>query len=193
MSQAFFTSDTHFGHGFVSHLRGHGDDTAAHDEDIVRIWNEHVTKRDTVFHLGDVTLAPIARVAPLISRLNGTIHLISGNHDRSHPVFRRAHLETARYLDVFASVSLFARVRLHSALGDVLLSHFPYDGEGRREDPDRHVEYRLRDEGIPLIHGHTHDSSQTGSFSIAGTPMVHVGWDAWHRPVPADELAGMFG
>lgn len=193
MSQTFFTSDTHFGHAFVAHLRGHDDDTAAHDEDIVRAWNETVTKRDTVFHLGDVTLAPIARIAPLIARLNGTIHLISGNHDRSHPVFRRAHLETAKYLESFASVSLFARVRLHADLGDVLLSHFPYEGEGRREDPDRHVGYRLRDLGVPLIHGHTHDRDQRGSFTSYGTPMMHVGWDAWRRPAAAEEIAGMFG
>ena len=42
-------------------------------------WNGMVTKSDTVYHLGDVTFGD---PYPFISRLNGKIFLVPGNHDR---------------------------------------------------------------------------------------------------------------
>lgn len=186
MSEVYFTSDTHFGHAYVAQLRGFAT-AEEHDEHIVTEWNRRVTKRDTVWLLGDVTLAPITRIGPLLARLKGAVHLVAGNHDRCHPVFKGAHRQQRTYLEHFETVSLFARTRVGST--DVLLSHFPYQGEGQRDQADRHVPYRLRNAGVPLIHGHTHDPSQRRTPADAETPMVHVGWDAWRHPVHSDEIA----
>ena len=60
------------------------------------------------------------------------------------------------------------------------LSHFPYDGDFH--DGDRYTEFRLEDKGVPLIHGHVHTTDQA-TVSKSGTPMFHVGWDAWYEPV----------
>ena len=185
MAESFFTSDTHFMHTMVARLRGYNS-AEEHDEAVVSTWNNSVSKRDVVYHLGDLTLTNPRNVAQLVSRLNGTIHLISGNHDQCHPIFRNAHNKQRIYLEMFESVSTVARV---SVLGHrVLLSHFPYTGEGNREQPDRHCAYRLRDEGNTLIHGHTHDAAQRLSQSTSGTPMVHVGLDAWGAPVSAPTI-----
>ena len=88
-------------------------------------------------------------------------------------------------MEVFESVQDFARVKL--AGRSVLLSHYPYSGSGSEGIDDetgqprsveRYTQYRLTDTGDPLLHGHTH-GKETLHFSLAGTPQVHVGMDAW--------------
>lgn len=185
MPAVFFTSDTHFDHDMVAGLRGYGS-PAEHDEAIVRSWNKVVRPQDTVWHLGDVTLRPIGKVAGIVSRLNGTIHLVAGNHDKVAPgVNPNAHRVQRDWLEFFASIQPFARLRHQGRR--LLLSHYPYSGEGDRPGGDRFTQYRLPNEGIALVHGHTHDPDQRLSRDQAA-PMVHVGWDAWRRPVSISEV-----
>ena len=62
-----------------------------------------------------------------------------------------------------------------------LMSHYPYDGDHMAEA--RYDQFRLRDLGRSLFHGHTH-SNERLSFSNKGTPQVNVGLDAWDlKPV----------
>ena len=62
------------------------------------------------------------------------------------------------------------------------MSHFPYDGD-HVEGGDRATQWRLHDEGVILLHGHTHSADRV-SLSRAGTTQIHVGLDAWGlRPV----------
>ena len=49
---------------------------------LVARWNERVADADVVWVLGDVAMGQIASSLPLARRLNGTKHLIAGNHDR---------------------------------------------------------------------------------------------------------------
>ena len=54
------------------------------DETLIANWNEKVGKGDTVYHLGDFSFAKKVRdesVRRYFDRLNGSIHLIYGNHD----------------------------------------------------------------------------------------------------------------
>lgn len=185
MTNVLFTSDTHLGHAHVAGLRGFAN-PAEHDEHLVQTWNEHVTKRDTVWVLGDFTLMDVARVGARLDRMAGTKHLILGNHDRAHPIFRGWHNRLRGYYQWFESVSVHGQHRIDGTRA--LSSHFPYAGEGARDQPDRHVAHRLRDEGMPLLHGHTHDPDQKATVSPAGSPMLHVGWDAWDRPVHLAEV-----
>lgn len=180
MSNTFFTSDTHFNHQLVSRLRGF-DSTEKHDEHVVWAWNKRVRPADVVWHLGDVGMGKLERFAHYLEQLNGTIHLITGNHDRCAPGVRTTAAEhQPEWLQYFVSVQPFARLRADGR--DVLLSHYPYTGEGQRDIADRYSQFRLPNLGTALIHGHTHDSRQRLSFDN-GTPMLHVGWDAWRRPV----------
>lgn len=183
MGLVFLTSDTHFDHQLVATLRGFAT-PAEHDAALVQTWNEVVSPEDTVWHLGDVGMGPMRRWEASVRALNGTIHLITGNHDDAAPgVSRRSHRVQREWLEVFASVQPFARVRRGKQ--NALLSHYPYTGEGEHKDVERFMAYRLRNDGFPLIHGHTHDPNQKLTFD-RGTPMFHVGWDAWHKPVALD-------
>src|SRR5690606_38116663 len=157
-----------------------------HDEHIVSRWNEHVAPRDKVWVLGDMSMKGPKAFGPYVERLNGTLHLIAGNHDEVHPMTRKSENKQRAWLDYFASIQIAARTTINGH--EVLLSHFPYTGEGARAGRDRHTQWRLRDEGTALIHGHTHDENQRLSFSLF-SPMFHVGWDAWGAPVPQESIA----
>lgn len=77
----FFTADTHFGdHRMLNIHRRPFATVAEMDEALVTAWNATISVHDIVWHLGDVARRP-ADVPALLSRLNGTKHLIRGNND----------------------------------------------------------------------------------------------------------------
>ena len=87
---------------------------------------------------------------------------------------------------VFTTMALAGELKVGSER--YLLSHFPYDGEGRAGVAERHTQWRLRDLGTTLLHGHTHDAIVVRP-SKARTRMVHVGVDAHDlAPVALDDL-----
>lgn len=78
----WLTSDTHFGHQGALEMCGRPfADVAAMDEGLIQIWNAVVRPRDTVWHLGDFALGPRGTAARVFGKLNGTKHLVVGNHD----------------------------------------------------------------------------------------------------------------
>lgn len=196
MSAIWFSSDTHFLHAMVAKLRGFAG-SEEHDEAVIARWNQLVRPVDLVWHLGDVGLANETRVLERAARLNGRKQLVTGNHDPCWAGHRDARKHQRRWLDVFESVQAFAKIRLGG--GTVLLSHMPYEGDHAGED--RHAQFRLRDEGAWLIHGHTHmrnrlgpnprylttvDPATGGGISRPLGREVHAGLDAWDL-APASE------
>jgi calcineurin-like phosphoesterase family protein len=186
--KVWFTSDTHFRHTLVANHRGF-DTYEDHDAALIESWNECVRPGDIVWHLGDVSMGSIANWQEKVLALNGNIHLIPGNHDDAHPMHRDAYKHQGKFFELFESVQAFTRRKVYGQ--EVLLSHFPYEGEGERDIADRYTQYRLRNEGIPLIHGHTHSHSR--KTWVGGVPQIHVGWDAWRRPVHIDEVWELLG
>lgn len=79
----FFTSDTHFGHyNAIRYDNRPYKSIEEMDEDLICRWNEKVGKDDLVYHLGDVSwYKDDYYTYKLLSRLNGKIELIFGNHD----------------------------------------------------------------------------------------------------------------
>lgn len=171
----WFSADTHFCHDKVARLRGFPG-SEEHDEAVIANWNQVVRPGELVWHLGDVGLGSETRVLKQAARLNGRLQLVTGNHDPCWPGHREARKHQRRWLEVFESVQAFARTRIDGRL--VLLSHFPYRGD--HTETERHAQFRLRDEGEWLIHGHTHAYAQADPRSR----LVHAGLDAWElRPV----------
>lgn len=162
------------------------------NEMLVKNWNDTVAPNDTVFHLGDVALGPIRDSLEHIRRLNGDIRLVIGNHDRNFRLGKRSGgLEPEEWDAEYMDYGFYTVAESHNmmigGLHPVMLSHFPYDGDSHGED--RHAAARLLDEGVPLIHGHTHSTDDPLSFSAKGTPQIHVGVDAWgYRPVSEAEV-----
>jgi calcineurin-like phosphoesterase family protein len=174
VSNVFYTSDLHFSHRRVSEIRGF-DDPSAHDAALILNWNSVVQPCDTVFVLGDVSLMKPARYMHLTNMLNGTKHLIFGNHDPGNGGNRDAHKYGSDYWNAgFVSSHDFLRRRIGGR--NILLSHYPYSGDHTEED--RMAQYRLPDLGLPLLHGHVH-SGERLTFSKTGTAQIHVGLDAW--------------
>ena len=185
----WFTSDLHFGHRLVAEYRGFtagGEpDVHAHDEAIGDAWCSVVRPDDHVWVLGDLSVSSPTHPLNILRRLPGIKHLVWGNHDAGHPMHRTAHKHQGRYLEVFDSTQQSARRRIYGR--EVLLSHFPYSGDHTEEE--RHTQWRLRDEGLPLLHGHTH-SVVRESWTVNDAHQIHVGVDAWNlTPVSMETIA----
>lgn len=178
MSNVFFTSDHHIGHRFMAELRGFAS-VEAHDESLLEKWNSAITKRDVVWVLGDVSMNP-SKGVEWMARANGIKYLVAGNHDRCHPVNARWHSEQRKYLEVFSGVTTIASVKIGER--KVMMSHFPYVVD--RVPAARFMEWRCRDEGLWLLHGHTHVASK-----LTERRQLHVGVDAWAGyPVSRDRV-----
>lgn len=81
----FFTSDTHFGHRNIIErfVFRPFKDAKEMGEALIANWNSVVSDNDIVFHLGDfVWWEGRHEAKKLINKLNGTIYLIPGNHDK---------------------------------------------------------------------------------------------------------------
>lgn len=86
----YFISDTHFFHKDLLEPNDfaprHFPSVAAMDAQLIQAWNDRVTAKDTVYHLGDIALRPgdfpkPPEVYAQIRQLNGHIVFIKGNHD----------------------------------------------------------------------------------------------------------------
>lgn len=193
----YFTSDLHLGHERVAGIRGF-DSTGAHDAAIAERWRATIANNDDVWILGDIAASSPFHSLAILKTLPGRKHLVYGNHDRGHPMNRDAHKWHAHYLGAFASVASAARRRIYGR--EVLLSHFPYE---RDRDEARYMQWRLRDEGLPLLHGHTHGEERLTHIPVLDRigpyanglrwrTEVHVGLDAWDlTPVSLDTVHGL--
>jgi calcineurin-like phosphoesterase family protein len=185
----WFTSDTHFQHKMVAGLRGYEDPSASiwHDEGVISQWNHLIKPDDVVWHLGDVFLGDEKAGLGIVARLNGRKRLIHGNHDKVSAIHFDAWRHQSLWLKYFDAVLPYAKVKI-GLKNKALLSHFPWngDGEGEREMEERYSQFRLnRDPQVPrvLVHGHTHSM-----LKVDGPDSIHVGWDAWRRPVSLEEV-----
>ena len=179
----FFTSDLHLFHDKVAKLRGFPD-WASHDEWLTGTWRRHVRKDAVVWVLGDLTGGGhLNEALHVLNELPGRKRLVLGNHDPAHPLNLDAHKYMPRMLQAFEQVTVAAKVKVDGR--SVMLSHFPYVGDSG--PVDRHTSWRLRDEGRPLLHGHTHQTQP----SLGGDHVISVGWDAWWRPVHLDEVTDL--
>ncbi|OQZ87914.1 hypothetical protein BST11_25465 [Mycobacterium alsense] len=207
----WFTSDLHIGHRLCATIRGFIPECQSlpvnerriesgvvdHDSELAGNWDAVVKPGDQVWVLGDISAGGTAAQLSALQWLSnrpGEKHLIAGNHDGVHPLHRNSHKWQPEYLKVFASVQTMARRKINGQ--NVLLSHFPYRGD--HTDKDRYIQYRLRDEGLPLLHGHTHSREKyraglighNGAIIFRDSPTIHVGVDAWDlRPVHLDVIA----
>ena len=151
MNNIFFISDLHFGHKNLIHWRMPGvfKDIEEHDEWLIEQINSVVTQRDVLWILGDI--AWNSQALKKVSKLQGSKHLILGNHDT---------LAITRYLEVCNAIrpGLFR-------YKNFWLSHAPVHPEELR--------------GIKNIHGHVHSNSIKNDMyinvcveALNGTPLA---------------------
>ena len=154
----FFTADIHMNHHTVERMRGFGTPTE-HDERVLGNLEEALSPGDRLFILGDLSKGSgdpedraLERLEELRQSTGAELHLVAGNHDSASP-HRSKWFQAAEAMSpTFASVSGSGTLKIAGTRA--MLSHYPYTGDP--SEVDRHTQLRLRDEGAPIIHGHTH-------------------------------------
>ena len=117
-TRKLYISDLHFFHDSLNHrmdMRGFSgyEEMNAH---MIRQWNDHVTKKDEVYILGDFAISRGKAANEVLGQMNGKKYLIEGNHDK--------FLDDKEF-----DRSLFRWIRPYAEIRDcrrqVILSHYP--------------------------------------------------------------------
>jgi calcineurin-like phosphoesterase family protein len=88
-NKIFFTSDSHFlhankkGSGIIDYANRSFENIDDMNEQIIYNWNNVVPTDGVVYHLGDVALGHPSKALEILNRLNGKIHLLKGNHEKT--------------------------------------------------------------------------------------------------------------
>lgn len=137
MSVVRFISDLHFGHKFLADMRGF-QDTFYHDEHIIDMWNRTVSKKDTTYILGDLSMHDPSQYEKL-ARLNGFKKVVGGNHDSGKGWVK----ELLPYINGLSGAKRYSQ----KGLAPVILTHIPIHP----------VEFDYNYNKIQYnIHGHIH-------------------------------------
>lgn len=197
VGKTWFTADLHLGHkNILTYEERPWETLEQHDEALLQNWRDTVGEEDVVYVLGDVTLGSVRKYRTRLQELPGKKFLVCGNHDSAWIGFKEGSPKlnsVERYTDAgFSEVNTGIRgqewVLSYEALGwpgigQVLLSHFPTEGESNEARDDRYIAHRPQDSGIPILCGHVH-----GAWKTKGR-CVNVGVDIWdHRPVSSEEI-----
>lgn len=137
MTVPFFISDTHFGHRYVSSLRGF-DTPEAHDASLVADWNSVVGPTDPVYLLGDVSFRGVTYTQSIFDQLNGYIYIVPGNHDHKPAMLAKVLGDRGEVLPQLV------RIDIPGLEHKVTLCHFPM------------ASWDKSDRGSVHLHGHLH-------------------------------------
>lgn len=171
----YFTADFHAFHwNIIDYCKRPFTRYDMHDK-MVALWNETVKPEDEVVILGDLGKASSSQMKALFSRLNGTLDVYCGNHDKfknlqSMGIFRKVYpMNSEVYLDLGQH-----KVRIH---------HLPYK-QGLIMPYDRKfVNDAPKDNGEFLLCGHIHQHWLTND------KMINVGVDKWgFKPVSEERI-----
>lgn len=142
----YYISDLHFYHESLltkMDCRGFANCEEMH-EYMVKKWNAKVRPQDEVVILGDVSMERGKLTSDILSRLNGKLCLIKGNHD--------VYLKDRRF-----DASRFEWIKEYEECHDnkrkVILSHYPifcYNGQYRRDKSGNPKTY--------MLYGHVHNT-----------------------------------
>lgn len=150
----YFTSDFHLFHNNVIRFdnRPFKDVHQMHAY-IEKKWNETVTNDDIVIYLGDLSFAKAHEqqaVNDLVSRLNGRIHFVMGNHDK---------IENIRKMGLFETIQDYLELRLTHFVDEdrkmktetlFCIMHYPI------------YSWNKAHHGSYMIHGHCHGNLHHG-------------------------------
>ena len=117
MGKTFFISDLHFGHKNVLAFDNREfPSIEAHDEALIRNWNEAVGIDDDVWILGDISWHGTMKTVEILKRLNGVKHLCIGNHD--YKLLRNQDVRAC-----FAEITPYREIEVDG--WGVVLCHYP--------------------------------------------------------------------
>lgn len=141
----FFTSDHHFSHSkIIDYCDRPFENVHEMNNELIRRWNEKIPHNGIVFYLGDFAWGRTTNAQYLLTKLNGTKHLIIGNHDKT--VLKKEYTK-----ELFASIQYYAKIRvedkeINKSYQEICLMHYPI------------LNWDNIRQGSWHLFGHTHDS-----------------------------------
>lgn len=167
MSETWFTSDTHFGHGkIIEYCNRPFTNSDEMDRVLIANWNAAVQPEDVVYHNGDVALV---RDRPghwdrIAAQLHGTIHLTVGNHDEDEMLTHPRFASVEHYREIFIGAQR------------IVLSHYAmrtWHKCGSKSKKRRSL----------MFYGHSHAGLPGNAQSL------DIGVDAWNfRPINLEQI-----
>lgn len=141
----YYIADPHFYHRNIEDMdrRGFSSQVEMHDY-MIRQWNSRVTDDDEVYVIGDFSFGRGVETWNVLTRLNGRISLIEGNHDFWF-------LDDREFVDTFENVAVYTEI--NDAGRKVILCHYPmpfYNGQFQRDSSDNNNTF--------MLHGHIHNT-----------------------------------
>jgi len=169
----YFTSDLHLHHTNIiryAHRNPPFRNTAAMDRGLIGNWNRAVTRRDTVYHLGDFCFARKSRIRDDMRIYGDAMHMVCGR-----VVFLRGNHDNA-----LQHAGYFIYRRIDGM--NVFMRHWP-----PWVCPRRFPHYFHIPSDVDLILcGHVHDKWRYRVYAVGQRriPVVNVGTDVWgYEPV----------
>jgi len=203
----YFTSDHYFWHSNILKYCPNRQYASVEEmnEALIEKWNTVVKPSDEVYYLGDFALD--TRAIKVRERLNGTVYLIPGNHDKCHSVvYKKSEekkknsfklYEDAGFIILPEYYSTVLQLNEHTTEEDKIaaqLCHLPYQEEPNGEYTPRFTEIRPKPTILNqiLLHGHVHQHWRSKIYTdptLGQFPMINVGVDVWNEyPVPETAL-----
>ncbi len=142
----FFSADTHIGHKNVlkyvpNRPYALEQDTKAHDEWLIGLWENTIGKHDRIYFAGDLTFYNSEDAKRLLEKLPGEKYISTGNHDESI----KNHLNYFRKASQIMEVTI--KPSVCNCLKDelrILLCHYPL------------LDWCGKHQGVIMLHGHCH-------------------------------------
>lgn len=170
MSETFFTSDTHWGHSnIIKYSKRPYKDVEEMNEMMLQEWNKIVKPQDVIYHMGDVSFMPFPKLKNYLYRMNGTIHVTLGNHDKD---ITRNQSELLRQGKI-ASITHYRELNMGGEF--IVLFHY-----GQRVWNKSH-------RGSIHLYGHSHGSLPPHGKSVdVGVDCKEITHE--YRPIHLDEV-----
>lgn len=141
----YYISDLHFFHRRIKEMDQRDFETLFEmHEYILERWNQKVRKNDEVFILGDLSFGDGLETYDILSKLNGKLTLIEGNHDHRF-------LDDKNFVDNFENVVDYDEKRDDGRI--VIMSHYPmpfYNSQFRKDESGALRTY--------MLYGHVHNT-----------------------------------
>lgn len=135
MNKVWLISDNHFNHQKIIEYCNRPFKTVEQmNEEMIKKWNSVVKEGDKIYHLGDFGFGSKEQIANVVSKLNGRIFLILGNHDNHTPQW----YHDAGVKEVYDHPIIIKDF--------VVLSHAPQP-------------FMSGNNGLSFIYGHIHDNN----------------------------------
>jgi calcineurin-like phosphoesterase family protein len=155
------------------------------NEGIITSWNKTVSKKDTIYILGDVSFGNLEDTKQIVSKLNRyKLICIRGNHDEKFSTKDLLYIGFDEVRDTLV---------INSQGNKWILSHYPYSSSFKffyhkliqkilhKNNESNYYKLYLPYKGYTLIHGHHHSGSD--SFD-----QINVAWDVNKRLISEPEI-----